>query len=1026
MHPASLVTVAVLGASAAAQDGAAKLHFERGVVSGYFARPEIPDQYRPTFEKVLRAASRLADDPEARDSVRKAFEARWVTGSGNPKLRLDRFDEVAAQCSPFGPGSSSLVDMLARRDPPAAWGEVEFRRWLRGKLGTIPGGGAVDRLLEAGVPDDPAGRADRYAFLLDVVRDDQVATVRNRFNAAWWPKVEPASMLALIRRLEALSAKEGFARLREGAPPDGARIRRLLADTLCASGPGRWPEAGGALAELAEASSGGPGAFLQRAVVALKALPETRTPAHADVVRRLIKCDAVVPRPALGALDPGRDLAWFLWTHRQGVVPDLLDKDRTGSLQADCFRILLKFDRGDGFPSVFPDVVADYDRRMPERTFEAILSPRVVDPSSAWRVIEAVRAGEFSRHRARLGREVLRKGPGTDAAWPGDGAPSRLEIAIELYVRALDPRPANVATLQRHVGDAGEGVVADDPALLGEILVKVMAALRDPFVESDPVLERLGALVKHLAECRELGADLTRSRPLADLDRAVADDLEPSIVLLATGADRKDVVDRFVDRLKLALRVRGLVQGLGLKPPWLDQAVDSLKRHVFKLDEGSARTAPPWDDATLGTRARRLALIDAPLRDCLTTPDDRDRVFRGLYLPLARVPGFLKALRSGRPDWPYAAWTLTAGGIDERRARFVQVFDALRSVGRVDAEDAVLELAQGHLATLRVGCTAWEAEPDEVFAGRWGPNADARVWRRMLAAELPREGGAWRVQSIAARVVEELTAGPRGRAVGAAAPSEEEIAWAANLVTAAEWQDHRLHGADGRILGPTGRLTPGQSAAAPFAFRLIGGERDRQVDGRLRLRLLLPLVERAAGDASPNGVVRLIRLAEIAALLPNDAENNQRPPGFLAETQELRQRVYAELYRALRGEGRAPARTQLLRQMMRLNVANRRGVPLRPAYPGVVLELRAGRSALRTPGRPRRAQRRSGRRRPRSPSARPPPPRRKKRAVRRNRPRRRRRSTRRRRARAGGRAARGTGGRAGTGCRRFPRQARRA
>ena len=940
MLPTTIVAALLIGLWApASQDGKPGVRAARSRLKDYLEQPEVYDssQDGSAFNDIRDAAERLADDPEARDLLRKAFEERWIKGGGNPKLRLDRFEELAARCPSFGPELSGLVGLLARPDVPVAWGDVEFRRWLRGKLGAIAGGGPVDRLLAAGVPESPTVRADRYAFLLEVVGDAQVGAVRSRFNAEVWPKVKPAAMPGLVGRLEALGAKEDLARFRAGSDPDGPRICRLLANHLYDAGPDHWTDVGEALPGLAAMSSGGLAAFLQRALDPLKVEPKRRTPPQAEVVRRLIKSDAMAPRAVLSALDAGRDLEWFLWTHRQGISTDLLDKDR--SSRDEFFRVLLDFDSKGDFPSLFPDVVADFDKRMPEATFKAILSRRAVDPTSARLVLESVRAGGFAGHRTRLGREVMRGRPGLDAAWPGTGAPSRLEIGIEFYTKSLDPRVQTAAALQQHVGEAGERPLADDPALLDEILKSAVAELRGAEAVREPVLGQLGTLIGHLGECRRRGADLTRSRPLRDLEGDVARDVEQSIDLLAKGSDRGDLVARFIDRFKLALRLRRLVQDLGRSPPWIDQAVESLKKNVFKLDDRPGFGSPTWDVATLEIRARQLLTIDVPLRECLTAREERDRVFSGLYLPLARVPGFLKALKAARRDWPHRDWSLKPEGVEERLARFGEIFDALKASGPLDAEDAVLDLAQAHLDTLRGGGTAWEAVPDEVFAGRWGPNADARVWRRMLAAKLPREGGAWRVQPIAARAVDELIAASLSTKTG---PAVEEIAWVANLVTAAEWQGHRLRGTDGQDLGLTGRLSPGKRTTAPFDFRLIGDERARAVNGRLRLRLLRSLLDGVADDATPDRVSRLDRLAEVADLLPNDAENDQGPPGSLGEAHELRQRLYAMLDRTLRGEERAAARTRLLRRMMRLNVANRGGISLRPDYGSVVAELRDG------------------------------------------------------------------------------------
>src|SRR5437764_1111551 len=93
------------------QDLTSELLYQKKIFRDYLTRSEQYEKKADRFEReILPSAAKLADDPEAKASLRKAFEARWLTGSGNPKLRLDRFARLAERCRPFGPGNAGLVD----------------------------------------------------------------------------------------------------------------------------------------------------------------------------------------------------------------------------------------------------------------------------------------------------------------------------------------------------------------------------------------------------------------------------------------------------------------------------------------------------------------------------------------------------------------------------------------------------------------------------------------------------------------------------------------------------------------------------------------------------------------------------------------------------------------------------------------------------------------------------------------------------------------------------------------------------
>ena len=119
--------------------------------------------------------------------------------------------------------------------------------------------------------------------------------------------------------------------------------------------------------------------------------------------------------------------------------------------------------------------------------------------------------------------------------------------------------------------------------------------------------------------------------------------------------------------------------------------------------------------------------------------------------------------------------------------------------------------------------------PAEWFAGQnWGHNAGLRVWRRLLAEKPPPEGEDWVLASIAETAVGALDwSAPFG-------PSDpwEFSRWAADIVTAAERQQHPFLDAAGQPMPWRACLAVSRNPAQPFLFGTIPeGAAGRKVDG---------------------------------------------------------------------------------------------------------------------------------------------------------------------------------------------------
>ena len=159
-----------------------------------------------------------------------------------------------------------------------------------------------------GVPPATTQQADRYVFLLEIVDEAQISSVRDRFQAEVWPKVGPEGMADLIGRLRELARNTELERFHRWGADDLARIQKRLADRLFTGGLDRWPEARDALGELASASTMGSSGFFERAVAELGEHPAWRNRLQAEVLLRLVKLWVLLRRSSgsgLGAASTG-------------------------------------------------------------------------------------------------------------------------------------------------------------------------------------------------------------------------------------------------------------------------------------------------------------------------------------------------------------------------------------------------------------------------------------------------------------------------------------------------------------------------------------------------------------------------------------------------------------------------------------------------------------------------------------------------------------------------------------------------
>ena len=367
--------------------------------------------------------------------------------------------------------------------------------------------------------------------------------------------------------------------------------------------------------------------------------------------------------------------------------------------------------------------------------------------------------------------------------------------------------------------------------------------------------------------------------------------------------------------------------------------------------------ADHWDAETTRFRAEVLAEIHPHLAAALAEDAayrQRDAFWKEIYLPLVQVHGFLKTSQAIARDaaWPHLAWAEAEPAdplLNRRLARFKDLFRALQTDRWLDADDAVLQLARAHLQIADGDPNPWRIPPHVVFANLWGVNANLRIWKRLLDGQAPPADPAWfhdHLDKVAGKVVAELKTnppriGPTFPIAGGVPTADafqdvgDYATWAASLVAAREGHDDFCYDARGEPEEDGTRVVATGRADEPFCVEVGPTVVERHVDGDLRAALVAVLLQGPTGAPPDRGVERLVRLAEVAMMLPNDPDNLSGLLGSLASFQGRRQEVYAALNGAMARAGGREPRLKLLRAMMCLDVSRRSAGPLQPGFDGV-------------------------------------------------------------------------------------------
>ena len=926
----------------------------------------------------VKAAETLATDPRAQTALSRIFEKRWITGTSGNALTLSQFSALAEKCAPFGSDDRHLVALLATPQVPSSWSDSSFRKWLRTNLPVrVDGKLTTDILLNAGHPLEPTGALNRYGFLIDVVPAGDIERVKQHYDPLW-TSAAADDMPAYHRHLSELG--NVFGKERFGAGTESERIRHLLGNRLYSLPAANWPPAVEVLIPLVQHSDHSASTFLTKVVahhMRANTPVQPRAEPDAEVLRKLADPRNCDPRGAFGILKPDHDVNWFRWLHQEKVK--VLQPIHTQSEETllESYLLARKFSEQGHFVKLFPEIVGYYylQRKLQTKVFIDLLRPRVRS-SDGMLILDAARAAKLSVvHREALARDTLdrtwgrkpdpqRTGDGLLSACPAENAPPRLQVAIDIYiglVGRLSIRTSD-AELTQHISRD----------LLGDIVRETLELLRLEEPPTDQVVRLLEPLARHLELCRQHGANTARSGSLITLEGEISKDVAAALAGLPSEPPvdgelgERDIgrIEHFVQTLSVSLRLRTLVaRALGQTPRWVTEARLGLRNKVFGLDKLSADVGY-WPPATTRFRARMLNHLDAPLRQSLqmdVSAAEQRAFWTGIYLPLARVHGMLRTLRELRTSsgerpvkpWPHLAWVHDAPSKTERDKCLLDLFTTLDTKGWLDAEDAVHDLAVLHIQSIGESPPwIWEIDANSLFAGHWSVNCNLRVYKRLLDAAQPRRNGGWKLRSIAVKVVEELAAkrlavGPTFPREGHPPPANEDplkyARWAEVIVTAAEWQTAPFLSRDH---SPTyGRLMPSGNPAAPFRFVSEGDLKDKQrrVNPNIRWRLVSQVL--MGGNAwqslAPTlSVDELCFLVDTAIMLPNHSDNLHVPQRYALRDQERaldrlrdrRQEIYTAVYVALGKTKPVADRIRLFRRLMLLEVSNRSGGELEPAF----------------------------------------------------------------------------------------------
>ena len=879
----------------------------------------------------------------AAGELKEAFEARWINGTGNGNLNLETFEALENQLPCFGSGRGGLVSMLGGKKIPAGWNDGNFVQWVREKLPSQVDGQDTAALMLKEIPAGGTNAVKRYVFLHKILPQTAHKTLEGRFNGLW----------DHLSDKELASAHKEVSRLFPRAQQNGmsSNLRRKLGNRLYELPVLDWPNTAGEMESLIEAADPPAADFLRKASDFCRSNENGgRSDKAAQLLLRLTKS---VPSAtsAFLELNPDADAEWFDFLNRKNILPSVCGTNR--GLRTGAFRILLVFLGQGEMRRLFPHVRKIYYPWFPDRSFMEILRPRAREGDNRDLVLEAALQNDFSPdHRAKLARDCLSGGKPFDPAWKG-AKPRRLDIAINLYRKLLIPTPkVSRNALRAHI----------DRLLLGDILLACTGLIKDKTVQKEEAFRRLKNIGKHLSQCQRAGADFKGNQPLRRMAGAVETDINDHLTELGRRPRESMALDQatredlrvFVAKLSVYFELHDVFEAVLEKSrqDWTSPIRRTLRSAVFGLPKNDSSACIYWPENLTRFRAALLLELDAPLRECLITkPQVYAKFFKDIYLPLAKVHGFIKVLgeeKGRKPGDLYLAWIEQAPKSSGDLMK--KLFSALNTDRFLDCEPAMMAFAKKGLALQSGLGSVWMADPDRFFCGQWGVNANLRVYRKLLhEAGKPPDGADLR--KICKKIVSLLEAGPVAK--GIVFPFENEIPprdefedpwkyadWSMNMVQASEWKYNRFEEENGETL-PTGdRLKWQGKPEQPFSFELKGGEKSRKVSGDLRFRLAKTLVEHLP-EGEPDRRKSLLKVAEFVSFLPNNRDNFKKLKEALyglQDFQKMRQQIYGRVNTSL-SQLNSHERDLLetaIRRMMWLEVSTRRASGLVPPFNDVM------------------------------------------------------------------------------------------
>ena len=871
----------------------------------------------------------------AQQLLRDAFRRQWL-GPSQGQLTLGQFDRLAAIVPPFGPKKLLLLQLLQKHPLPRAWNDKSFCSWLRQHLPPSSANQTMISYLSQGVGLTDVNVLKRYAFLGEVANQDQVALLRVIFARKIWSQAGAKDINHWHRQLNQgiFATCKHFCARQESGYIYRQLGQRLLAMSLSDC----YLVNAAALQKILRQPSFDGNKLLRKALTT--SLP------NAAFLRQI--CSQIKADSAFDILEPAKNCNWFKWLQANGILPVIHKKDQqTLDKSVD---IVKQFVTQGHLPALFAYLKGYYYQKRNSRTFAEIIRPQARHYPQL--ILAEANRGKssafFSKHRALLARDCLGQEDALGKAWTASDSPARLQLAINIYTNLLNPRHERRQCLIEH----------SQRPLLEDILSQSLAGFsRQP----DQLTPWLNSLTEHLKICRKRGIDITNNQYLQKMANMIIENVDRQLQRLnwqphqgVLGKAEMQALDSAVARLVLLFRLRTLLRDLfSADFDWTAKIRHTLRQKVFAITD-SKTTTRYWSTVTTRFRYRLLHRLDQPLRDCLKNePEERERFFRELYLPLVSVHGFLKVARQCHPEtYPYRQW-IEHSSKTQKIQMLHALFVAIKGIRWVDGEDVVCDWAREDLQLHFPGQDYFHIHPSKFFQGHWSVNANLRVYQRLLNSATTQLDDQLDLEAIAAQIIAHLDQ----VAIAPGFPRNSDLPlqdrrqsrfvlapWALHLVTAAEWKHYPFYHQNGGKLDYRNRIhlrkrTDRSSDQYPFVFELRGDEFSRRVDGSLRYRLLEKLYH--AWTTSPRrDLQRLLWLAEIASFLPNHSDNllpviNITREDFIA----MRQKLYNELYKFFSPEIATQAGMQILYRMMWLRVSTRDS-SLTPAFSEVIRAAR--------------------------------------------------------------------------------------